>query len=71
MSDEIDRAQDIQQSINDDAIARQLRKSKVTPTDFCIDCDDEIPQVRKNIGACRCIECQTLYEKASATINRF
>lgn len=71
MSDEADRAQDIQAQINDEAVFRQLRKAKTTPTDFCIDCDDEISQVRKNIGACRCVDCQTIYEKASATINRF
>lgn len=71
MSDEIDRAQDIQASINEDAIARQLHKSKVTPTDYCVDCDDELSQFRKGIGACRCVDCQTIYEKSVAAIGRY
>ncbi len=52
------------------AKALEAHKSKVAPEthpDFdgesCIDCGDEIPQLRLNMGKIRCVYCQEALEK--------
>lgn len=52
------------------AKALEAHKSKVAPEthpDFdgesCIDCGDDIPQVRLNMGKIRCVYCQEALEK--------
>jgi len=63
MSDEIDKAQDNQANYNDDALRRHQRLTKIEPTEFCIDCDEPINEVRRKIGACRCFDCQSIFER--------
>lgn len=52
------------------AHALELHKAKVAPEkhpDFdgqhCVDCEDEIPELRLNMGRVRCVHCQEFLEK--------
>ena len=65
-ADELDRATEITQKIVEGAIEKTLRRIESPPKDFeppyCNDCQGEIPELRLNTGAFRCIYCQTKYE---------
>ena len=64
MSDDIDRAQEAQDILNREALDRALRSQpRHAPTVECIDCGETLNSVRRSIGACRCVECQTVFEK--------
>jgi RNA polymerase-binding transcription factor DksA len=54
------------------AHALEMHKAKVAPEkhpDFdgqhCVDCDDEIPELRLSMGRVRCVHCQEFLEKKS------
>lgn len=66
MSDDIDRAQDIQAAQNEDAIQRQIRKIAECQeeSEDCIDCGETIPAERRAVVKCiRCIDCQEISER--------
>lgn len=74
-ADDIDRAAQVAAWANDEAIKRQQHLSKPEqvqlpdgswPVLECIDCGDDIPQGRLNLGRVRCIDCQTTKEKREA-----
>jgi RNA polymerase-binding transcription factor DksA len=39
----------------------EAEKSSVVYT-HCVECGDDMPEARKAIGACRCVDCQREYE---------
>lgn len=64
----VDNFQETIQATVDNAIdfARsQLYKFKES-LEFCLDCDEEIPEKRRNAlqGVCYCVKCQTKHEEA-------
>ncbi|MCJ8272927.1 MAG: TraR/DksA family transcriptional regulator [Gammaproteobacteria bacterium] len=69
MTDTVDAAKELELLQRQDAINRQLAKSKEKPNNiggirYCLDCDGEVPKAR--IAALpdvvRCIDCQSLNE---------
>lgn len=70
MSDDIDRAQDREQQLRDDALRDQARRSGLagkTMADSaaeCTDCGEPIPQARRwAVPGCeRCVECAAANE---------
>lgn len=66
MTDEFDRASELEEKERESAIARQRKKTRKGPAlSHCEDCGDEIPKERLAAapGCRRCIECQTLSER--------
>lgn len=65
MSDEVDRAQEIQLAAQEDAIRKHhAAAGKIVQSDYCIDCDCQIPLARRAVVVCeRCVDCQELFEK--------
>lgn len=66
-ADILDNAAELEDQHRSSAIA-QLRSNIETPPLFfnnlnCIECDEEIPPVRLNLGKFRCIDCQEELEK--------
>lgn len=61
--DDVDRAANFNQRIQDDAMANHRRNQASTPATsatHCVDCEEPIPQARRAAvkGCRRCIECQ-------------
>lgn len=71
MTDDIDRAQDLEARQRDTALRRQATRAGLqgkTMTDSateCQDCEKPIPEARRCAvpGCQRCVKCQTIYEK--------
>lgn len=67
-ADPIDAATDLAEEMNSRALAN-FRKQNVPQThpDFdgktCIDCADDIPAVRLEMGRIRCVACQGVLER--------
>lgn len=61
MADLADIAQDYIPEIN----SKETSKHFDSPSEeYCIDCGEEIPQKRRNLGGVkRCIDCQTAFER--------
>lgn len=63
MADDADLAQNFIPEVDASEISKQFLKASEKR---CIDCDDDIPVVRQNLGGVeRCIHCQTDFEKYS------
>jgi len=71
--DVLDRATNLTQELTESAIAEQRRKARPEqvqnpdgswPTTTCVDCEVDIPPARLAMGKVRCVDCQTLLEKA-------
>lgn len=75
-SDPIDEACKLEQRMtqNDVAKARALSRPEQVPTvdvdgvktwpiTECVDCDDDIPQARLELGRVRCVTCQGILER--------
>ncbi|MHC6223487.1 TraR/DksA C4-type zinc finger protein [Pseudomonas sp. X10] len=63
-----DRAQDVEQRQRDQAIDAALAKARARSAGpsltHCEDCDDEIPEARRELGGMtRCVPCQSIFEK--------
>lgn len=74
MSDQFDRASELEQRYRDDALAKQRSNSHQSEQAyeqdgqrFCLACGVAIPPKRLQYvsGAVRCIDCQSLSEKLS------
>lgn len=70
-ADQIDRANDIAQSHNDEAVeaARRAAAPEQNPDDidpYCCDCGEEIEAARLQMLKKRCFSCQTIFEKRSS-----
>lgn len=68
MADEIDIAQEINETNLADALAdHQRRMPSGESLEFCIDCEEEIPEARRKAmpGCKRCISCQEEHEMLS------
>lgn len=72
MPDDMDRAQEREQEMRQDALAEQSRRTQMMQAgdsaEFCVLFETEIPQGRRMAvpGVQTCIECQTDLEKAVA-----
>ncbi len=69
MSDPIDRAQEREQEMRQDALADQARRAQIPAGDsaeFCAVCEQPIPEGRRLAlpGVQTCIECQEDLERA-------
>ncbi|CAI8707770.1 DnaK suppressor protein [Pseudomonas sp. IT-196MI5] len=65
MADEIDRANDQAQYLLDIALqSRRRAPSNRVSAEFCDDCDDPIPLLRRQtiVGCQTCVDCQGLRE---------
>lgn len=72
-ADELDRAAVLQDRMNEDALAAAKEKNKPeTHPDFdgetCVECGEDMPLVRLQLGRIRCISCQQIREKRIKTI---
>ena len=66
-ADELDRASMIQERLNEEALETVKRRNQPeTHPDFdgatCIECGDDLPQVRLGLGKIRCVACQSVRE---------
>lgn len=62
MADDADRAAELQEIANSDAIREHARRPAAERRAFCIDCNEIIPHRRRALGVSRCIECQEAHE---------
>ncbi len=67
-SDPLDAATELTEELNSRAIAnfRNAAKPETHPDfdgEHCIDCEDDIPQVRLAMGRVRCVTCQSILER--------
>lgn len=61
MADDVDLLNDRMQDIDVSAISNKFKQPS---EEFCIDCDIEIPQKRRELGGVeRCVHCQEYHEK--------
>jgi RNA polymerase-binding transcription factor DksA len=63
MADDIDRAQEQEQFNRERAIKAHTYKHIDVVREACIECDEPISALRQNLGAHRCIDCQTESER--------
>lgn len=68
--DDADRAQGLEETFRDSALAARQRRPVETPhwvggTRVCLECDEEIDpdRVTANPQAVRCLDCQVLHER--------
>ncbi len=61
-----DRAQEISNKQIQNYLNTVRVENNKTGTEYCIDCDEKIPDARKNIypSCCRCVKCQEDYESS-------
>lgn len=71
--DDIDRANEVAQKFNDDAVSEAMLKAKPQqvvgadgswPHPDCVDCGEPIPAPRLALGRIRCVDCQARFERA-------
>lgn len=72
-ADELDRAAAIQDKLNEQALEQAKANNKPeSHPDFdgetCVECGDDMPQVRLQLGKIRCISCQQIRETKLKTI---
>ncbi len=64
--DDLDRAQEVEMTSRNAAIAAQMARHGKTSLSHCQDCGEAIPKLRQNIGGyVRCIDCQHDFERSS------
>ncbi len=65
MSDPIDKAQELQEMFNKNALAKTQQKKTTCSLAFCEDCDEPIPEPRRKAiqGVTRCVNCQEIVEQ--------
>lgn len=63
MTDQFDRAQELEQTIRDIALKKHCTFKAVSRL-YCEDCDTPIPEKRRQLiqGVTRCVYCQQKYE---------
>ncbi len=66
MSDDIDLAQAHEEMHRANAIAAAAARTKTQGSAVCIECAEPISPYRQELGADRCIDCQTALEKRAA-----
>lgn len=64
MTDDADRAAELQQLENDAAVARHRAKTPGKGRNTCAECGEGIHPIRRREGAQLCMECQTTVERA-------
>lgn len=69
MTDQFDKAQEVEQQFRDDAIAASRNRKIEMPDEengirYCLDCADEIPKerIKAEPNAVRCVTCQSRKE---------
>lgn len=64
MKDQIDRANELAEQEREHALAKLRQKSTACSRLFCKDCDEPIPELRRQTvqGCTRCVECQQIFE---------
>lgn len=64
MKDQIDRANELAEQEREHALAKLRQKPTACSRLFCEDCDEPIPELRRNTvqGCTRCVECQQIFE---------
>ncbi|MCP4476891.1 MAG: TraR/DksA family transcriptional regulator [Planctomycetaceae bacterium] len=72
MSDLTDKASDLEQMVRDSAIEGRVRYSGKSEH-FCVWCDDEIPERRRQLvpGVKHCVECAAVVESSPAALGKF
>lgn len=68
MADEFDRAQDAEEQIREIAIAEHRAKARARPRDDCADCDEPLPEHRRQYGTC--VGCQTIREQRARHLRK-
>lgn len=64
MTDILDRVSEQEELIRQHTIKRHRQKMTDKRTvRFCIDCQEDIPEIRQKMGCCRCVGCQRIVEK--------
>lgn len=66
MADELDQAQELQELFLEKALQAQLKNTlKGESLEFCEECDDEIPEKRREIlkGVRTCVDCAEILSK--------
>jgi RNA polymerase-binding transcription factor DksA len=78
-ADELDRAAELQQSMNDEAVLKVQRAAAPQqrqnpdgswPQTECADCGEDIEPARLAHGRVRCYECQSTLERAQSRRRR-
>lgn len=70
MADDADLAQDFEERLIAEAIykVKKLARNRASEW-FCVACDDVIPHERRAFGGVtRCIECQTIFESKTRSV---
>lgn len=70
MSDEADIANDRILAEQEARIAKARLKPVEPGAEFCVECEDEMPEARRAIGAQLCIECQKRAEYVKRLYSR-
>jgi phage/conjugal plasmid C-4 type zinc finger TraR family protein len=65
MADEVDIANDYAQRMLDGALQQRAIRPVRASAQFCADCDDPIPSLRRQLvqGCDTCVDCQGLRER--------
>ncbi|PJG82120.1 molecular chaperone DnaK [Caviibacterium pharyngocola] len=64
MSDQLDRASEFEELVRQQSIQKhRLKMIDKSAVRFCIDCEDELPPLRQQMGCNRCVNCQTIIEQ--------
>ncbi|WP_424406500.1 TraR/DksA C4-type zinc finger protein [Pasteurella sp. PK-2025] len=71
MTDRFDKAQELEQMHRDVALKNRTTSTRASAF-FCEDCGEKIPEQRRLtiIGVCRCVSCQTIFEKKQRVYRR-
>lgn len=73
MTDQLDRAAELEMQARDQALQAQTRRTYEAPDEdatgrYCLDCGEQIPDERiiQVPWAVRCVDCQTIHERQEA-----
>jgi len=70
MTDQFDRAAELEQMQRDTALQNRPVSVK-SAVKFCVDCRAELPLIRQQMGACRCVTCQQIIEHRARGYRRW
>lgn len=72
MKDQIDQANELAEREREFALAKIRTKPTAFSLTHCEDCDDPIPQQRREIaqGCTRCVDCQQIFEQRAKAFKR-
>lgn len=72
MKDQIDRANELAEREREFALAKIRSKQTAFSLTHCEDCDDPIPQQRRESvqGCTRCVDCQHIFEQREKAFRR-